>query len=103
MPHEIEKPDLDPASLACISLLKQVLEDARAGNVTSVAVVACGKNDFGANIAGPNAPALNMGLDVLKAKIIQNVAFPTGPEPRPSILRPNGAGLAPRPVPGRRN
>ena len=100
MPHVI-KPDiidstqdaaLNPASLACIDLLMQVLSDAKAGNVTSVAVVACGPNDFGANMAGPNAPAMNMGLDVLKAKIIAGV---TQPAPQSPILRP-------RPV-GRRN
>jgi hypothetical protein len=100
MPHVI-KPDilnttsdeaLNPASLACIDLLMQVLTDAKAGNVTSVAVVACGPSDFGANMAGPNAPAMNMGLDVLKAKIIGSV---TQPAPQSPILRP-------RPV-GRRN
>lgn len=100
MPHII-KPDilettsdeaLNPASLACIDLLMQVLTDAKAGNVTSVAVVACGPSDFGANMAGPNAPAMNMGLDVLKAKIIAGV---TQPAPQSPILRP-------RPVSGRR-
>ena len=100
MPHVI-KPDildttsdeaLNPASLACIDLLMQVLADAKKGNVTSVAVVACGPSDFGANIAGPNAPAMNMGLDVLKARIISGV---TQPAPRSPILQP-------RPV-GRRN
>jgi hypothetical protein len=100
MPHII-KPDilettadeaLNPASLACIDLLMQVLTDAKAGNVTSVAVVACGPSDFGANMAGPNAPAMNMGLDVLKAKIIGNVTQPASSSP---ILRP-------RPVNGSR-
>ena len=99
MPHII-KPDilnstsdeaLNPASLACIELLMKVLDDAKAGNVTSVAIVACGPADFGANMAGPNAPAMNMGLDVLKAKIISGVTQP----PQSPILRS-------RPV-GRRN
>ena len=80
---------LNPASLACIDLLMQVLSDAKAGNVTSVAVVACGPNDFGANMAGPNAPAMNMGLDVLKAKIIAGV---TQPAPQSPILRPRPVG-----------
>jgi hypothetical protein len=101
MPHII-KPDilettadeaLNPASLACIDLLMQVLTDAKAGNVTSVAIVACGPSDFGANMAGTNAPAMNMGLDVLKAKII---AVVTQPAPQSPILRP-------RPVNGRRS
>lgn len=93
MPHII-KPDildstsdeaLNPASLACIDLLMKVPADAKAGNVTSVAIVACGPSDFGANMAGPNAPAMNMGLDVLKAKIIAGV---TMPPPSSPILRP---------------
>ena len=87
MPHLIEGTKdeaLNPASLACIELLMKVLEDAKAGNVTSVAIVACGPSDFGANMAGPNAPAMNMGLDVLKAKIIANVVQPM---PQSPILR----------------
>lgn len=79
----------NPASLACIDLLMQVLADAKAGNVTSVAVVACGPNDFGANMAGPNAPAMNMGLDVLKAKIVAGV---TVQAPQSPILRPRPVG-----------
>jgi hypothetical protein len=100
MPHII-KPDniidttadeaLNPASLACIDLLMQVLTDAKAGNVTSVAVVACGPSDFGANMAGPNAPAMNMGLDVLKAKIIAGVTIQPPSSP---ILRPRPVGRA---------
>lgn len=94
MPHIIDitaDEALNLASLACIDLLMQVLTDAKAGNVTSVAIVACGPSDFGANMAGPNAPAMNMGLDVLKAKIIASV---TQPAPSSPILRP-------RPVPRR--
>lgn len=100
MPHVI-KPDilnstsdeaLNPASLACIDLLLQVLADAKAGNVTSVAVVACGPSDFGANIAGPNAPAMYLGLGVLQSRIVAGV---TQPAPSSPILRP-------RPVNGRR-
>lgn len=88
MPHiinETKDEALNPASLACIDLLMQVLTDAKAGNVTSVAIVACGPSDFGANMAGPNAPAMNMGLDVLKAKIVAGVTMPA---PQSPILRP---------------
>ena len=95
MPHLIEETKdaaLNPASLACMDLLMQVLADAKAGNVTSVAIVACGPSDFGANMAGPNAPAMNMGLDVLKAKIVAGV----------TIAPPASPILRPRPV-GRRN
>jgi hypothetical protein len=88
---------MNPSNLACIALLQQVLDDAKAGNITSVAIVACGPSDFGANMAGPNAPAMNLGLDVLKGKIMAGVTQPSEPPSR--VLRP---GLQPRPV-GRRN
>ncbi len=88
---------LNPASLACVELLNKVLEDARAGNVTSVAIVACGPSDFGANMAGPNAPAMNMGLDVLKAKIISGVTQPQY-TPKRSVVTPMRSPIK---VPGR--
>lgn len=99
MPHTIngngkDTETLNPASLACIELLEHVLADAKAGNVTTVGIIACGPSDFGANIAGPNAQAVYMGCGVLQAKIVAAVTQPA-PDMRPSILRP---GLAPRPV-----
>jgi hypothetical protein len=100
MPHII-KPDilettadeaLNPASLACMELLLQVLEDAKKGNITTVGIVACGPADFGAQIAGPDARSVYLGCGVLQDKIIRNV---TQPAPQSPILRP-------RPVNGRR-
>lgn len=90
-------PALSQASLACIELLSKVLDDAQAGRVTSVAVVACGPIDFGANMAGPNAPAMNMGLDVLKAKIISGVTQPQY-TPSRSVVTPMRSPIK---VPGR--
>ena len=76
----------NPATEACVALLKQVLADAEKGNITTVGIVACGPSDFGAQIAGPDARSVNLGLDVLKAKIIAGV---TQPAPaRSAILRP---------------
>lgn len=73
-----------PASQACVSLLKQILADAEKGLITTVGIVACGPSDFGAQIAGPDARSVNLGIDVLKAKIIAGVT-----QPAPSaILRP---------------
>ena len=95
MPHIVDTTKdeaLNPASLACIDLLMQVLADAKAGNVTSCAIVACGPSDFGANMAGPDARSMYMGLGILQRKIEGNV---TQPAPQSSILKP-------RPV-GRRN
>lgn len=62
-----------PAAQDCLILLKQVEADILAGKVDSIAIVACGHTDFGANVAGPNAVAINLGLDVLKARVIANV------------------------------
>jgi hypothetical protein len=92
---------MNDASDACISLLEQVLADAKAGNITTVGVVACGPADFGAQIAGPDARSVNLGLDVLKQKIISAVTQPAV-DMRPNIMRPNGGGskiLRPRAVP----
>jgi hypothetical protein len=92
---------MNEASEACISLLEQVLSDAKAGNITTVGIVACGPADFGAQIAGPDARSVNLGLDVLKSKIIAALTQPAV-DMRPNIMRPNGGGakiLRPRPVP----
>lgn len=97
MPHEINGNGgevLNPSSQACVALLEQVLADAKAGNIMTVGIVACGPADFGAQIAGPNAQAVYMGCGVLQAKIVSAVTQPA-PDMRPTILRP---GLAPRPV-----
>jgi hypothetical protein len=83
------------ASDACVQLLEQVLADAKAGNITTVGVVACGPADFGAQIAGPDARSVYMGCGVLQDKIVKAV---TQPAP---IMRPKSAPhiLRPRPVP----
>ena len=92
------------ASDACVALLEQVLADAKAGNITTVGVIACGPSDFGAQIAGPDARSVNLGLDVLKGKILSAVTQPAV-DMRPNIMNPRGGGAAkphilrPRPVP----
>ena len=89
------------ASEACVALLEQVLADAKAGNITTVGVIACGPGDFGAQIAGPDARSVNLGLDVLKHKILSAVTQPAV-DMRPNIMRPQGGGakiLKPRAVP----
>jgi hypothetical protein len=88
---------LDPGMVACISFLKQLLADAEAGRINTLAVVACGPSDFGANVVGPNAQAAYMGLGVLQRKIEAAVTQqPTGPVS--SIIKP-GAPVFPRPRP----
>jgi len=76
---------LDAAGMACVSLLEQVLSDAKAGRVTTVGVVCIGPDDFGSAHAGPDAAKLNMGLDVLKRTVLEIVAPPR--KSGPSILR----------------
>lgn len=80
---------ITPAGQACIALLEQVLDDAKAGKVTSVGVICCGPSDFGAAHAGPDAAKLNLGIDTLKRTIL-NIVSPELPAPspikRPSIL-----------------
>ena len=71
-PHKF----IDPASEACVALLESVLASAKSGAVTSLAIVACGPNDFGASTAGPDAAKLNLGLDTLKANILAAVNMP---------------------------
>lgn len=78
---------IDPAQAACIELLEAVLANARAGGVTSVAIVACGPNDFGASTAGPDAAKLNLGLDTLKATILAAVNRPSQPKRQSHIIQ----------------
>lgn len=78
---------LSPESMACVDLLKQVLADALQGQVTSLAIVACGPNGFGPAIAGPQAPELNLGLDACKQQILKAVLTPQ-PQTPSRILRP---------------
>lgn len=52
---------LSPAQQECIQLLETVLEDARNGDVTALAVVAVGPMDFGIAIAGSDAAKLYLG------------------------------------------
>lgn len=92
---------LDESSQACVELLEQVLADAMAGNINTVGIVACGKGDFGAQIAGPDARSVYLGCGVLQNKIISAVTHPVV-DMRSNIMRPNGGGakiLRPRPVP----
>lgn len=92
---------INESSQACVDLLEQVLRDAKAGNITTVGVVACGPNDFGAQIAGPDARSVYLGCGVLQKKIVDAVTQ-LAIDMRPNIMRPNGGGakiLRPRPVP----
>lgn len=64
---------MSPAQKECISLLEQMLKDAKEGNIWSCVVVACGPNDFGSAMAGSDAPRMMLGLEVAKANIMERV------------------------------
>lgn len=78
---------LDPANAQCIALLEQVLASAQSGSITSVAIVACGTTEFGASFAGPDAAKLNLGLDTIKATILNNVTTPNVPKRQSHIIQ----------------
>lgn len=66
----------DPGMAACINLLEQALVAARAGQVTSVALVTCMQGGFGAAFAGTQGAELNLGLDSLKRNILDAISNP---------------------------
>lgn len=78
---------VNPANAQCIALLEQVLESAKTGAITSVAVIACGDHEFGASFAGPDAAKLNLGLDTVKATILNNVTASSAPKRESHIIQ----------------
>ena len=63
---------LSPAQQECISLLEQLLDSAKGGNINALCVVAVGPVDFGVAMAGSDAPKLFLGcgvaMDTIKAR-----------------------------------
>jgi hypothetical protein len=69
----------------CVEVLRQALEIAEEGKISSVAVVACMEGGYAA-VMGGNRPAdLNLGLDDMKDQILQAVR--AGARHRASIIR----------------
>lgn len=66
----------DPGTAACINLLEQALAAARAGQITSVALVSCMQGGFGAAFAGTQGAELNLGLDSLKRSVLDAISNP---------------------------
>ena len=60
----------------CVSKLKEALEEAERGNIHTVGIVCCMSKGYGAVIGGTNAAQLNLGLDSLKRKILDNLEKP---------------------------
>lgn len=72
-PDGSEATTLNPMQQECVKLLSDALDSARKGEVWSCVLVACGPNDFGSAMAGPDAPRLVLGLEVAKQNILQRV------------------------------
>ena len=61
---------LTEAQLACVDLLSEALEQARAGQITSIGIIVCMKGGYASVMAGTQAADLNLGCDDLKDKIL---------------------------------
>lgn len=64
---------LTEAQQDCLDKVREVLVEAEAGNVYTVGIVVCMKTGFATTIGGGDAGALNLGLDALKARILERV------------------------------
>jgi hypothetical protein len=60
----------------CVDKLREVLEEAERGNINTIGIVCCMKTGFGATMAGTDAAQLNLGLDSLKAAILDRIDRP---------------------------
>lgn len=69
----VAPPTLTDNQLACVDLLSEALEQARAGNISSVGIIACMKTGYATVMAGNQPGDLNMGCDSLKKKILEAV------------------------------
>ncbi len=69
---------MSPGQIECIKLLKDALESAENGEITTCMLIACGPVDFGMAMAGPDAARLNLGLDVAKRTILERTSPPVG-------------------------
>jgi hypothetical protein len=61
---------------ACVELLQDALNEAKAGNIKAAAMVICLENGWATVFAGNPPGDLNLGLDDLKRKILDAVVGP---------------------------
>lgn len=76
---------LDEQQQDCADKLREVLDEANAGNVYTVGIVVCLRNGFATTIGGTDAGSLNLGLDALKARILERLTD-EGLKPKPSRI-----------------
>lgn len=67
-------PLLNEQQQDCLDKLQEVLDEAKRGNVYTVGIVVCMKTGFATTIGGSDAGSLNLGLDALKARILERVS-----------------------------
>lgn len=67
------KPLLPESEQACVDLLREILEQAEAGKIKSVAIAAVLDKGMATAMAGRDASVLNLGCDELKRKILDAV------------------------------
>lgn len=79
-------PTLSESQQACVDLLRESLEQAEAGNIYTIGIIACMETGYASVMAGSRASDLNFGCDSLKRKILD--AVEGGNVKRPSIVRP---------------
>lgn len=59
--------------LACVDLLSEALEQAKAGVISSVGIAVCMNKGYATVMAGSQAADLNLACDLLKKKILDAV------------------------------
>lgn len=64
---------LSEDQITCVELIKETLAQALEGNIHSIAIVACMPGGWATVMAGNRPGDLNLGLDDLKAKILDVV------------------------------
>lgn len=69
----INGPILDENQQNIVELLQQALDEAKAGNIQTVGVLACFKDGYATVLWGTDAGSLNLACDDLKRKILDSV------------------------------
>lgn len=64
---------LSQAAQACVDMLEETLEQARKGDIETMAIVCCFKTGYASAMTGSNAVQLNLACDSLKRKILNAV------------------------------
>lgn len=69
---------MSPAQQECITLLEQMLESAKNGDIHALVAVAVGPADFGIAMAGSDAPKMYMGCGLAQRTLLERTAPPVG-------------------------